>query len=156
MLPTVEERLDSIIRALSTVVMASLPLDAKLAKEQVQLSIGHLGILRDQIALIPQFEREEVEDAAELAVALQTIADGGAATQEARAGLAQALSASAGMPTSLACRKLNSAIAGLMEATFLDGNADSRANLLKSVTQYEKRRSNKDREMFYPYGFDVL
>ena len=156
MLPTIEERLDSIIRALSTVVLAGLAPEARLAREQVQLSIGHLGILRDHIALLPQFEREEAEDAAELAAALLGIAGGGAATRNARAALAQAMFARAGMPASLASRAINAAIAGLVEAAFLDGDKDSRASLLKLVTQYEKERSNKDREIFYPYGFDAL
>lgn len=156
MIPTVEERLDSVIRALSTVVMTSLPLEAKLAREQVQLSIGHLGILRDQIAVIPQFEGEELDDAAEMAAELLIYANGGAATLAARACLNQALSDRAGMPATLACRKINSAISNLVEAVFLDGDSSSRSNVMGSVTRHERLRSNKDREMFKPYGFDSL
>ena len=70
MTPSVDERLASIIRALTEVVLPHLPEDASLAQEQVHLSVGHLQILRAQFDATPAFEREELDDNKALAAAL--------------------------------------------------------------------------------------
>ncbi len=59
MTPTVDERLASLIRSLSQVVLPHLPPEASLAQEQVHLSLGHLQILRAQIDAAPAFEVED-------------------------------------------------------------------------------------------------
>jgi len=154
MLPTVEERLDSIIRALTTVVLTSLPADAKLAREQVQLSVGHLSILREQIGIIPQFEREELVDAVALATALLQQCGGGKATFTARQNLEQLLAAQTNPPGNPGVREINSAMSDLIEASFRDGSEEYRRFMFNSVTNFEKERSKKDRIIFKSYGFD--
>ncbi|HMO68292.1 MAG TPA: hypothetical protein PKE25_06450, partial [Novosphingobium sp.] len=67
MIPSIDDRLASVVRALTEGILPHLPADASLAQEQVQLCIGHLQILRAQIDAAPAFEREELADAAALA-----------------------------------------------------------------------------------------
>ncbi len=154
MLPTVEERLDSIIRALTTVVLASLPSDAKLAREQVQLSVGHLSILREQIEVLPQFEREELVDAVALATTLLQQCGGGKTTLAARQNLERLLAAQTDSPRDPNAGEVKSAISDLIEASFCDESKDCQRLVFKSVINCEKERSNKDRIMFKSYGFD--
>ena len=154
MLPTVEERLDSIIRALTTVVLKSLPADAKLAREQVQLSVGHLSILREQIEILPQFEREELVDAVALATALLQQCGDGKATFAARQNLERLLAAQTDPLCNPDVTAINSAISDLIEALCRDGSEECRRSMFKSVINFEKYRSNKDRIMFKSYGFD--
>ena len=88
MIPSVDERLASIIRALSEVILPHLPPEASLAQEQAHLAIGHLQILRLQLDAAPAFEREELADAQAIGKALAAAITGGAATTIAIAALA--------------------------------------------------------------------
>ena len=51
MTPTIDDRLASIVRALTEVILPHLPPEASLAQEQAHLAIGHLQIIRAQAAL---------------------------------------------------------------------------------------------------------
>ena len=67
MTPSTDERIASVIRSLTEVILPHLPADASLAQEQCQLAIGHLQILRLQIDGIQDFEAEELADTRVLA-----------------------------------------------------------------------------------------
>ena len=155
MLPTVEERLDSVIRALSEVVIAGLPAEAKLAREQVQLSIGHLTILRDQIAIFPSIEREELDDAVRFATDLLRVTQGGERVQASRKGLEKLVSAESDGPAAERCRVINSAISDLVEASCIDGDPETRTASRSVVLRHETATSNKHRSLLKCYGFDV-
>ena len=92
MTPNIDERLASIIRALTEVVLPHLPPEASLAQEQVHLAVGHLQILRAQLDDIPAYELEELEDGVALAKALAPI-NGGPVTTSAQSSLQSAASA---------------------------------------------------------------
>ncbi len=155
MMPTVDERLASVVRALSEVVLPHLPAEASLAQEQVQLCIGHLQILRAQIDQAPQFEREELEDARALARELMSAVCGGAATTTALDTLAATAAADDGDVRNARLR-INDAIDALVAAVSADGTRDSRQSLWTSILSHEAARSLKDRKWFAPYGFDTL
>src|SRR3546814_13248477 len=87
MTPSTDERIASIIRSLTEVILPHLPADASLAQEQAQLAIGHLQILRLQIDGIQDFEAEELADARLLASELAAAIDGGPRTAAARSRL---------------------------------------------------------------------
>ena len=65
-----DDRLASIVRSLTDIILPSLPGDAGLAQEQAHLAIGHLQIIRAQLDALPAFEAEELSDARLLGLAL--------------------------------------------------------------------------------------
>lgn len=155
MMPTIDERLASVVRALSEVVLPHLPAEASLAQEQVQLCIGHLQILRAQIDQSPQFEREELHDARALSRELLSTVSGGVVTTTALDALAESVAADDGDVRGARLR-INTAIDALVAAVSADGTAESSKALRATILRHEAARSLKDRNWFAPYGFDTL
>ena len=156
MRPTFDERLASIIRALSEVVLPHLPPEASLAQEQVQLSIGHLQIMRAQLDQLHDYEREELADYTALASALCDAVTGGTQTQAALAALAQAISDGATQPVRAARKAVNEAVDALVRACVADGAPGARETLTQLILTQEHERIQKDRKWFAPFGFDTL
>lgn len=157
MSPNVDERLASIVRALSDVVLPSLPPEAGLAQEQLQLSIGHLQILRAQLDDLPVFEVEELADAAALGQDLARCGGGPqtlAATAHLQEALASAKAASGCGAVRVARMEINGAIGALVEAVSADGDPPSRRDLPQTILKTERTRALKDRRWFAAFGFD--
>jgi hypothetical protein len=154
MIPSVDDRLASVVRALTDVVMPSLPPEAGLAKEQIQLAVGHLMILRAQIDGTPGFETDEAEDARVLGQILLAKGDGGTATKAALAALKAVVDTSTGVRTDRI--NIHTAIDGLVKATSVDGSASFRAALGNIIVKHQTPRTMKDRHWFSPFGFDSL
>ena len=156
MTPNVDERLASVVRALSEVILPHLPPEASLAQEQVHLCIGHLQILRAQIDAVPAFEREERDDAMMLARDLADVIDGGAKTTAALNGMRAALQASAMDDVRGGRKAVLEAIDALVKATSCDGTQAAKAALSATILRHETQRTLKDRQWFAPFGFDTL
>lgn len=159
MTPNTDERLASVIRSLTEVVLPHLPPEASLAQEQVQLAVGHLQILRLQLDGIPAFEAEELADTILLANALVGAIGGGKKTTAAVGALRAAASAASGASGAEARQGLSSvnrAIEALVGAVSTDGCAGSRTELGTIILAYEGRRVQKDRRWFLPFGFDTM
>lgn len=156
MIPNIDDRLASIIRALSEVVLPHLPPEASLAQEQVHLSIGHLQILRAQIDAAPGHERGELDDIVQLGLALGSEVGGGSATQAALGDLAATVKAADGNDVRSQYRAVSLAIEALVRAVASDGEPTDKAALNKIVLEHEAVRAQKDREWFAPFGFDTL
>lgn len=157
--PSVDERLASIVRALNDVILPSLPDDAGLAKEQLQLAVGHIQILRAQIDAAPAYEAEELADAVRLASALVS-AEGENQTSVTVSGLKQTLqdAEAAESPADVRSARINlhAKIDALVAAVFTDGDERSRSMVQDSILEQEKMRSLKDRKWFAPFGFDTF
>jgi hypothetical protein len=153
MIPSVNDRLASVVRALTDVVMPSLPPEAGLAQEQIQLAIGHLQILQAQLDGSPAFEAEEAQDARALGKALLDAGAGGAETQAALV----ALSASLEPNTDVRAARIaiHDAIDGLVRKAALDGESDFRDALGKIIIAHQTPRTMKDRKWFELMGFDA-
>lgn len=146
--PSVDDRLGSIIRAMTDIILPALPADASLAREQLSLALGHLQILRLQLDQVPAFEREECEDARALAHAVLQSGAGGPTVVSALQALRQvAVSADSAAP-------INQAIHGVIGAAGADGDREFRMQLATMVIAREEIRSSKDRRWFAPMGFD--
>ncbi|MDT7529120.1 putative PP-loop superfamily ATPase [Sphingopyxis italica] len=155
MTPTTDERLASVIRSLTEVVLPHLPADASLAQEQVQLAIGHLQILRLQFDSVLGFEAEELADTEALASELAAAIDGGRDTSAAVAALKAAIGAvNADVRGSLT--GLNRAIERVVQAVSADGAEGAKARLSEIILRREGNRVEKDRRWFLPYGFDTM
>jgi hypothetical protein len=164
MSPDIDERLASVVRALSEVILPHLPAEASLAQEQVHLCIGHLQIIRGQIDEAPAFERGELDDALALAEDLSRQlqdAPSGEATIQALADLRAASTAAIGQresATGVRAGRMGvlQAIDGLVKAVASDGSASAHSLLSTTILKHEAARSLKDRQWFAPFGFDTL
>ena len=155
MTPNVDERLASVIRALTEVILPHLPPEASLAHEQAHLAVGHLQILRAQLDAVPGFEREELDDAIAIANALGMVA-GGAQTIAARAALQTSAKAADGSDVRGQRQAIHVAVDVLVRAVAADGNPADKAATTQIILKHEHARAQKDRQWFAPFGFDTL
>ena len=157
MIPSTDECLASVVRALTDVVMPSLPAEAGLAREQVELSLGHLQIVRAQLDSIASYEAEELADARILGEALNGC-EGGPETANASAILSDTFAKRAGAkgPADIRTARIaiHDAIAALVKAVAADGDAATRSRISRLILDHETRRVAKDRAWFAPFGFD--
>jgi hypothetical protein len=156
MTPNTDERIASVIRALTEVILPQLPPEAALAQEQLHLSVGHLQILRAQFDAIPGYEREELEDAQVIGKALINGVSGGAATHQALTGIGTAIAAADGSKVRGQRQAIHDAIDRLVRAVSTDGDACGKAALRTIILKQEGMRTRKDRQWFAPFGFDTL
>jgi hypothetical protein len=153
MIPSVNDRLASVVRALTDVIMPSLPPEAGLAQEQIQLAIGHLQILQAQLDGTPAFEAEEASDAKALGEALVAAGEGGSQTSAALAGLQSAVETNASARDARVA--IHNAIDGLVKATSVDGSPGFKSALGKIIIDHQTPRTMKDRKWFEMMGFDA-
>lgn len=156
MTPNVDDRIASVIRALSEVILPHLPEDASLAQEQAQLAIGHLQILRAQIDHVPEFERSELEDYLALARDLLDPVAGGVQIQSASQQLRGAIDNSENLGVREQRRAVNEAVEAFVRAVFDEGDDAVRAAVSATILAHERKRTRADREWFAPFGFDTL
>jgi hypothetical protein len=154
MTPDIDERLASVVRALTDVILPSLPPEAALAAEQAHLSIGHLQIIRAQLDAAPGYEAEELADARALGASLTTGVSGGPATTKAIAGIGDALKGDGNARD--ARRAIHASIASLIRAVSQDGDAGARQAVSATILADQKARVLKDRQWFAPFGFDKV
>ncbi|GGY90039.1 hypothetical protein [Novosphingobium colocasiae] len=155
MIPTIDERLASIVRSLSEVIVPHLPEDASLAREQAGLIIGHVQIIRSQIDDAPAYEQAERDDAAALGQALlaEFPADRyGAAAMDA---LKQAITLTTS-DVRESRRAINTAIEAVIQAISAGTCAASKSRLSSIILDFEDTRTQKDRKWFAPFGFDTI
>ena len=156
MTPTVDERLASVVRALTEVILPHLPPEASLAQEQVQLAIGHLQILRAQLDSVPAFEREELDDAKAVAAALAREVAGGPVTEAALHALSACVAGADGADVRGQTTALNKAVDALVRGVSTDGAVTAKASLSRIILEHESVRVLKDRRWFLPFGFDTI
>jgi hypothetical protein len=154
MTPDIDERLASVIRALTDVILPSLPPEAGLAAEQAHLSIGQLQIIRAQMDAAPGYETEELADARTLGTSLTTGISGGPATTTSLAGIGRALKG--GGNARDARRAIHASVAELIRAVSQDGDAGARQKVSATILADQKARVLKDRQWFAHFGFDKV
>jgi hypothetical protein len=153
MIPSVNDRLASVVRALTDVILPSLPPEAGLAQEQIQLVIGHIQILQAQLDGAPAFEAEEADDARALGRALLDVGAGDAKTLDGLSALKVALAANVDVRSARIA--IHAAIDGVVRKAAIDGTAEFRASLGKIIVDHQTPRTMKDRNWFVPMGFDA-
>jgi hypothetical protein len=153
--PSVQDRLGSVLRALSGVILPALPKDAGLAQEQAMLAMGHIQIILAQMDAAPAFEAGEADDLTTMAEAIAALAAGGAATQRTLDALRSSLTAHVTAAPATRTAALQDAIDALLCALASDGDADARAAVNAAVLNHGAARSDKDRRWFAAMGFDI-
>jgi hypothetical protein len=152
MIPETDEQLASVLRALTNVILPALPPQATLAREQTQLCIGQLQILRTQMDSIPAYEAAELADALKLAEELLKIIDAEPALSLA---LKEGRSATGPKEIRNARKVVYAAIAKVIAAS-ADLALDQRTRLQNAILSAETTRAAMDRKWFAPYGFDSV
>lgn len=152
--PSVDDRMNSVLRALQTVVLPALPPEASLAREQVMIAMGHLQILQAQRDATPGYEAEELSDI--LAMARQIVeVDGCQGTcASARDSLKQAMRESDQHPRE-AAEAIREAIDTLLIAAGQPGMETYHRKLSQLILPLAQARARKDRGWFAPMGFDI-
>ncbi len=153
MIPSVDDRLASVVRALTDVIAPSLPPEAALAQEQLQLAVGHLMILRAQLDTTPGYEAEEADDARALGQLLLSAGSGDVQTSAALTALKSAVDAKSSPRESRIA--IHTAIDMLVKATAVDGTPGFRAQIGDIIITHQTPRTMKDRKWFEPMGFDA-
>ncbi|MEE4154662.1 MAG: hypothetical protein V2I27_10930 [Erythrobacter sp.] len=152
--PSVDDRLNSVLRALETVVLPALPETASLAQEQVMLAMGHIQIIQAQRDAALDFERGEFEDIAAMGRAILALgAPPDACTAQGEA-LATALAEPGGEPRA-AAEAIRIAIDDLLVAARQASEDAYREQLSHTILPLGRKRAQKDREWFAIMGFDI-
>jgi len=152
--PSVDDRLNSVLRALQTVVLPALPESASLAQEQVMLAMGHIQIIQAQRDATPAFELQELADVHAMADAVLVIGGAPEFLAPQRIALAKAL-ADESAPPRLASEVIRVAIDALLVAARNANEVVYRDALARTILPLGRARARKDREWFAIMGFDI-
>ncbi|MGE4303664.1 MAG: hypothetical protein AB7E24_06470 [Novosphingobium sp.] len=158
MTPNMSDRLDSIIQAMSDVILPAIDSQQSLAREQAGLVMAHLNMIRAQLPLVDSFEHVELNAAKALASSLIPLARGGAQTSATRAQLEALMQQSAATTsvdrqTSLAA--LNAAMEDLVRHSRVDGEAGAAAHIAAQVLIATQQSAQRNRIWFNGSGFDA-
>lgn len=152
--PSVDDRLNSVLRALQTVVLPALPESASLAREQVMLAMGHIQIVQAQRDATPGYEAGELADLRAMAAAVLALDHAPAACAAARAAVGEAM-ADDTAPPRIASEAIRTAIDALLTTARAGGASDYYAALSATILPLGRARARKDREWFAIMGFDI-
>ncbi len=151
--PSVQDRLGSVVRALTGVILPALPDEASLAKEQTMLAIGQIQIILAQYDAMQSFEAEEASDYESMAQSIAETAIGGPETLSSVARLNECLALShpnARQRTT----ELQEALDSVLVALAVDGDPYARDKVRSDVLAKGAARALKDRTWFAAMGFD--
>lgn len=151
--PSVDDRLNSVLRALQSVVLPALPESANLAREQIMLAMGHIQIIQAQRDATPGYEEGERADIADMARALLAVAGGGEPSAAARAELETRLADKNGLARERA-EAVREAIDALLLSAHAGDERDYHRRLAAAILPLGRARADKDRGWFAPMGFD--
>ncbi|MGQ0620679.1 MAG: hypothetical protein ACT4QA_12300 [Panacagrimonas sp.] len=156
-------QIQSVIKALSDVVLPALDPQNKLAQEQLRLVMGLLGLMAKQLPLQFRFDCDELARLIAFSTELQALAKGGGETQAASAALAESVKA-AGLTAERAkagpnqvehaVRDLRAATGHLITQVFEDGEASSRERVQKSVLAMSKEQLLRERSWVLTQGWE--
>lgn len=154
MMPSIELRFSTMVRALTEVILPALPPENALAREQAQLLIAHLNLIAAQWPHAAAYETKSVADIVSLAERLADGADGGAATRDAASALRDCVHDSEGVAADQRRAAVAAAIDELVTACGRDGSEEFRRNLSAAILDYTTDQVWRDRVMFAGSGMD--
>lgn len=156
-------QLQSVIKALSDVVLPAIDPNNKPAVEQGKLSIGLLALLAQQLPLQFRFDCDELARLIATSRELSVHAQGGAGTQTALAALNEAvlvagfsLDAARSSPTDIEAqvRALRFAAGALITEVHRDGDVACRPKIQQAVLAMSKEQLLRDRSMMLMQGWE--
>lgn len=159
--PSIHLRIDSVIRALTDVALPAVHADDR-ATEQLQLSVAHLGVIRDQLDTAMLFERFELTGYERLATTLVEAVEhhhfgADRLLQSASRELAETLHTHHGFdPADVRERtdNLGRAIEKMVLASADAADEDLRSAVMTAVLRAERRRVDANRAVFLGMGWE--
>jgi hypothetical protein len=156
MMPSVPDRLKSIVHAMSDVIMPALDQTNALAQEQARLVIGQAMLLLQQLDHATEYEEIEVRAAIVLGEALLKNAAGDARTSAAKKALKIAIAVASDDPDRRAARNsVNAATNDLIDAAYRDGSPSFVGNILPTVLTHTTPITTYERAFFMGARFDT-
>lgn len=154
--PSIDVRIDSLIRALSDFVIPELP-PGGTGADQAGLVVAHLQVLRGQIDLAGSYERYELEHATGEARALLAAAEGGEKTTRAARSLTESLSDVDDHAPAFVRASTEAVRAGidiLLRSAAEDGDPGVTTQFRSIVITYERALADTDRSLFADNGWE--
>jgi len=152
MIPEFDLRLDSMLRAMTTVVLPAIDPGNNLAREQASLVTAHIAMMMQQWDKLDAYARLCLDDLGRVVESLEV--RGGSLTRGAAADL-EALNSSESPPNNQSYRKTMAALENLVRAVEVDGDPGFRRQLHRDVLLFGNRQAERDRAWFAMSGFDV-
>jgi hypothetical protein len=152
--PSVEDRLNSVVRAIGGVILPALPESASLAREQAMLAMGHIQIILAQMPATTAFEAEEADDLHRLGSTVVSLAVGGSQTQAAVTELSSALARESADPPKAHTHAVQDAVDAVLIALASDGDPNPTKSVHAAILEQGATRARKDRQWFSAMGFD--
>ncbi len=157
MIPSIDDRLDSVMRALQEVILPALEPQQSLAIEQAHLSLAHLGLIRERLDEAPSFELDEAQTLTTLACRLIETAGGGKSTLSAAMALGSTVEGAA-LDSPAAVRRATHAVGSasdaLIPASLEAGSEAFRASSLEQVLASDRASAMANRRWNLAAGFE--
>ncbi len=154
--PSIDVRIDSMIRALTDFIIPELDAGGTGAAH-AGLVLGHLHVLRGQIDLAGPFERFELTQSLKLASELLTVMSGGERTETGLAGLRAAVEGADDRdPATIrsSTESIRSSIEDLIRAAAVDGDTAVTSQVQTIVLVHEREQANVNRSFFAGMGWE--
>lgn len=157
MTPSFSYRIDSMIQAVTDIVIPAIRQEESLAMEQIQLVVAHLTLMKTQLPMAEEFDKLELAEAVELAGQLINLSSENDVRLDAATEHLQMILANVEEQEhrQLAIRHVNSSLEELFRdiRSFASrGTIDAATTL---VMAYGKRRAYVNRIWFASNGFDA-
>lgn len=146
MMPSIELRLRTLMRALSEVILPAIDPSNSLAQEQARLLLGHLHAIALQLDHEATLNAHDDEATRQLAYALLASADGGDQTRAAQAALALAVNGDR--------HGLLEAIDAFVLAGGVDGSPTCKAASMRLVLDDARAAAWRGRAWFRAMGYE--
>lgn len=157
-------QIQSMIKAMTDVVLPAVDPEHKMAQEQARLVIGMLTLLAQRLPLQFRYDRDELDRYVTLAAQLQKQVHGGDRTRVATDTLDACLSKGAAVldraraepaEVEAAVFDLRAAVGMLVQAAAEEGDASSRAALKRLVLDAAKAQLDRERAWLISMGFEA-
>lgn len=156
-------QIQSIIKALTDVVLPAIDPDNKLAQEQSRLIVGSLNLMLKQMPLQFHFDCDELARLTGFAEELQRLASGGAQTtaalddlRETAAGAARLLEHAKVSPEEIeqAVGSLRAASGALISSVYRDGEHNAQERVEKATLAMSKEQLLRERSWVLSQGWE--
>lgn len=160
MLPSIDIRIQNLVKALQQVILPAVDPSNKLAVEQAQLAIAHLHVIAQQWDQAHQFEIGSLRAMRQLADSLIAASAGGVQTTacakqvEAVVGRIDPAALLTANSIAVVIGALGSAIDALIFAISADGSETCRDASRDAILEYSLRQARRERVWFAGTGLD--
>jgi hypothetical protein len=156
MTPSILARIDSMVQAMGDIVLPAIEADKNLAREQAQLVVAHLHLMKKQLAHADAFDRIELAAAVQLGRQLLELAAADTGVASDRQALQAAISEGESVPDRQdAIRAVNGGTENFVRALRQRGERSSIDAMTRTVLALAQEQSRRNLIWFASNGFDA-